>query len=165
MSMFKKLVRRFLPGGGARLSLKVGDPAPEWECVDHTGERHGSRSLYGNRYLLFFYPKADTPGCTAQGKGFCSSYPSYESRGIQVFGVSFDTAEEIRAFAEKYGFPYRLLCDTERRMGQAFGTIAGEDTRYSARHTFLIGPEGDIELALDTSDPAGQAEEILRRLP
>jgi peroxiredoxin Q/BCP len=163
--MFKKLVQRFLPGGGAKLALKAGDPAPEWECVDHTGKLQSSAELYGNRYLLFFYPKADTPGCTAQGKGYCTSYPAYETRGIFVFGVSFDGPEENRAFAEKYGFPFPLLCDTERKLGRAFGTIAGEDTRYSARHTFLIGPEGDIELALDTADPGAQAEAILARLP
>lgn len=162
--MLKRLFQRFWPGGGARLSLRTGDPAPAWRCADHTGQVHGSEELRGNRYLLFFYPRADTPGCTAQGKGFCVSHAGFEALGITVLGVSFDSPEENRAFAEKYGFPFPLLCDTDRRLGQAFGTITSQETRYSARYTFLVGPEGDIELALDTRRPGGQAEELLRQL-
>ena len=78
--------------------------------------------------------------------------------------MSFDPAEKNRAFAEKYAFPFPLLCDTERRLGLAFGTATGDDTKWSARYTYLIGPEGDIEQAIDTQDPGGQAAAILASL-
>jgi len=81
-----------------------------------------------------------------------------------VFGVSFDSAEKNRAFAEKHDFPFPLLCDTERALGLAFGTAGGDDTKWSARYTFLVGPEGDIEQAIDTQDPGGQATAILASL-
>lgn len=60
--MFKKLIRRFLPGGGTKLTLQPGDSAPAWECADQNGTRYSSKELLGNRYLLWFYPMADTPG-------------------------------------------------------------------------------------------------------
>lgn len=81
-----------------------------------------------------------------------------------MFGVSFDSAEKNRAFAVKHDFPFPLLCDTERKLGLAFGTATGDDTKWSARFTYLIGPEGDIEQAIDTQNPGGQAAAILGSL-
>jgi peroxiredoxin Q/BCP len=83
---------------------------------------------------------------------------------VLVFGVSFDDAPTNRAFAEKYDFPFPLLCDTERAMGLAFGTCAAKETKWSSRHTFVVDPDGDIEQAIDTKDPAGQAEELARTI-
>ena len=81
-----------------------------------------------------------------------------------MFGVSFDSVEANRAFAEKYDFPFPLLCDTERKMGLAYGTCTAEDTKWSARYTFVVSPDGDIEQAIETKDPAAQAEEIVNIL-
>lgn len=81
-----------------------------------------------------------------------------------VFGVSFDDAETNRAFAEKHDFPFPLLCDTERELGLAFGTCTAEDTKWSARYTFVVSPDGDIEQAIDTKDPGAQAEELVKAL-
>lgn len=85
-------------------------------------------------------------------------------RGVHVFGVSFDSAEKNRAFAEKQNFPYPLLCDTERKLGIAYGAAADDATKFAARYTFLISPDGLIEMAIDTKDPGGQAAEILAAL-
>lgn len=79
--------------------------------------------------------------------------------------MSFDGREANRAFAEKHDFPFSLLCDTERRVGLAFGTCSSASSRWSARYTFLVDAAGKIELAIDTADPGGQAEEILALLP
>ncbi len=78
-----------------------------------------------------------------------------------MFGVSFDTPEANKEFAEKSGYSFSLLCDTEREMGLAFGTCASKKALFSARYTFVIGPTGLIEAAIDTQDPGGQAESLL----
>jgi len=78
--------------------------------------------------------------------------------------VSFDDPETNRAFAEKYGFPFPLLCDTERKLGLAYGTCTADDTKWSARYTFVISPDGDVEHAIDTKDPAAQAAELVELL-
>ncbi len=80
---------------------------------------------------------------------------------MRVFGVSFDTADENRAFAEKFDFPFPLLCDTERELGLAFGACDSKDDVYARRLTFVIGPDGRIEHAIDTKDPAGQADALI----
>ncbi len=82
-------------------------------------------------------------------------------RAIHVYGVSFDSPEKNRAFAEKHDFPFPLLCDTERKLAIAYGAAAAADTKFAARYTFLINPDGLIEMAIDTQDPGGQADEIL----
>ena len=82
-----------------------------------------------------------------------------------MFGVSFDTREGNAAFAEKHGFPYPLLCDTERELGLAYRACASKDDAYPNRITYVIGPDGRIEQALATEDPAGQAAAILEALP
>jgi peroxiredoxin Q/BCP len=78
-----------------------------------------------------------------------------------VLGISFDTVEENRAFAEKFGYDYPLLCDTERTVGLAYGACKSAKDRYAARLTYVIGPEGKIEQAIDTKDPGGQAQALL----
>lgn len=82
-------------------------------------------------------------------------------RAIHVFGVSFDSVEKNHAFAEKHKFPYPLLSDTQRKLGIAYGAAADEHTKFAARYTFLISPDGLIEMAIDTKDPKAQADEIL----
>lgn len=80
---------------------------------------------------------------------------------MKVFGISFDSVEDNKAFAEKFGFPFPLLSDTDRKVGLAYGAAQDATDGYAARFTFVIGPDGKIEQAIDTKDPGGQAEEIL----
>lgn len=84
---------------------------------------------------------------------------------MQVLGVSFDTVEENRAFAEKHSFPYPLLCDTDRAVGLAYKACDSKVDPYPNRITYLIGTDGTIEQAIETKDPAAQAAEILAALP
>lgn len=81
-----------------------------------------------------------------------------------VLGISFDTPEENRAFAEKFDFPYPLLCDVDRRVGLAYEACDSPKDGYAKRLTYVIGPDGKIERAIDTKDPAGQADELLKAL-
>ena len=81
-----------------------------------------------------------------------------------MLGISFDTVEENRAFAEKFELPYPLLCDTDRSVGLAFGACDSASDAYPRRLTFVIGPDGCVEQAIDTKDPGGQADKILQSL-
>jgi len=78
-----------------------------------------------------------------------------------ILGISFDTVEENRAFAEKFQYPFQLLSDPERKVGLAYGAADGPKERYAKRFTYVIGPDGRIEQAIDTKDPAGQAAALL----
>lgn len=82
-----------------------------------------------------------------------------------MLGISFDTPEENRAFAEKFGYGFPLLCDTERKVGMAYGACKSPKDRYATRLTYVIGPDGKIEQAIETKDPANQASELLATLP
>lgn len=83
---------------------------------------------------------------------------------MTVYGVSFDSVEENRAFAEKFSFPFRLLSDPSRAMGLAYGACDGPEDGYAKRYTYVIGADGRIEQAIDTQDPAAQAAELLASL-
>jgi peroxiredoxin Q/BCP len=85
-------------------------------------------------------------------------------KGIEILGVSFDTPEANKAFAEKFKFPFRLLCDTDRKLGVAYGAADDASARSAKRLTFVVGPTGKIEQAIETKDPAGQADALLKTL-
>lgn len=78
-----------------------------------------------------------------------------------MLGISFDTVDELRDFAQAQGFPYRLLSDPDRKIGLAFGACTSRDAKYADRITFVVGPDGRIEQTIDTRDPAGQADALL----
>jgi len=80
---------------------------------------------------------------------------------MAVLGISFDSAAENRAFAEKFGYTFPLLCDVERKVGLAYGACKSAKDRYAARLTYVIGPDGKVEQAIDTKDPGGQAKALL----
>lgn len=82
-----------------------------------------------------------------------------------MFGISFDDAEANRAFAERYGFNFPLLCDTDRSIGLAFGACDTKDAGYPQRYTFVVGTDGRVEQAIDTKHPGDQAQELLKTLP
>lgn len=144
--------------------IKVGDAAPEFDLLDHEGRKVSSKSLQGKRYVLWFYPKADTPGCTKEGCGFRDHAPAYKEKGVEILGVSFDKPEDNKAFAEKFKFNYRLLSDTDRKLGVALGAADDVSARSAKRTTFVVGTNGKIEQSIEVKDAAGQAESVLKTL-
>jgi thioredoxin-dependent peroxiredoxin len=144
--------------------LKAGDKAPDFDVLDHTGQKVTSSGLKGKRYVLWFYPKADTPGCTKEGCGFRDHAPAYKAKGVEILGISFDKPEDNKAFVEKFQFPYPLLSDTDRKVAVAFGAADDASARSAKRLTFVVGPDGKIEQAIDTKDPAGQADALLKMI-
>jgi peroxiredoxin Q/BCP len=157
------LARLFAPPA-SRALLPVGSEAPDFELDDHQGRRVRLRDLRGERVVLWFFPKASTPGCTRQGCAFRDRHPEYARRGARVLGASFDTAADNRRFAEAHGFPFPILCDVDRRVALLYRAAGKASDAYPRRVTYVIGPDGRIEQALETKDPGAQAGALLESL-
>jgi peroxiredoxin Q/BCP len=155
------LLRRIFGGSGTARMLEVGSAAPDFSVEAHDGSRVSLRDLRGRKVVLWFYPKADTPGCTVEGKGFCSSWDKFAALGVMILGVSFDDRAANRAFAEKFTFPYPLLCDTDRRLGLAYGACDRSDVGHARRITYVIDENGIIRHALAKVDPATHTAEVM----
>ena len=149
--------------------LSAGDPAPEFEMTADDGSTVSSESLAGSRYVLYFYPKDDTPGCTKQACGLRDSWSGVARTGVEVFGVSPDSVKSHVKFREKYALPYRLLSDEGHRVAEAFGVwipkkFAGREYFGNERTTFVIGADGRIEAVLPQVKPDAHAEQLLEVL-
>lgn len=131
--------------------LKVGTPAPDFSVQDHEGNSVRLSDFEGQRVLIYFYPKADTPGCTIETQGFCAKKGDL-AEGLVILGVSFDDAAANKAFAEKFDVNFPLLCDTTRAMGIAYGAATRADAEYPERITYVIGRDGVIEYAEKVTD-------------
>src|SRR5689334_16771904 len=125
--------------------LKVGDKAPSFSVQDHTGRTLSLDSLRGKKVILWFYPKADTPGCTAEGCGFRDRQALFQAKNAVLLGVSFDTVHENAAFARKFGFEFPLLCDVQRSIGMSYGACASASDAHAKRIAYVIGTDGKIE--------------------
>lgn len=146
--------------GSDRGLLSPGTAAPGFTATAHDGTVVRSADLADKTYLLWFFPAADTPTCTRQGCGFRDSTKELTAAGVEVFGVSFDTVEDNRAFAKAYEFSFRLLSDTSRAMGIAFGAADTSDTAYARRIAYLVD-RGIIKRAYDVKDAAHHAQQVL----
>jgi peroxiredoxin Q/BCP len=147
----------------------AGEPAPTFAMAADDGSIVSSASLAGSRYVLYFYPKDDTPGCTAQACGLRDSWSRVAETGVQVFGVSPDSTKRHVKFREKYGLPYRLLSDTDHAVAEAFGVwiekhLAGRTYFGNERTTFIVGPDGRIERVLPQVKPAAHVDQLLEAL-
>lgn len=150
-----------LPAALAGTMLQAGAQFPSWNLVDHTGQRLSSAELAGKSYLLWFYPKAMTPGCTAEGRAFRDSFAAFTTAGVEILGVSFDTPAGNRRFVEQERFPFRLLSDSERQLALAVGAADTPDQGYARRISYLIGPTGTVRAAYGTVVPTAHASEVL----
>lgn len=155
-----------LGAGAARAGmLAPGDPFPAWQLRDHTGAMVSSRDLAGRSYLLWYYPKAQTPGCTAEGLSLKDRYAEFRARRVEILGVSFDTPKENAAFVDAQGFPFRLLSDTDRTLAVAVGAAASPEQPVAARISYLVGPDGKVLRAYPRVDPPAHARAVLADLP
>jgi thioredoxin-dependent peroxiredoxin len=146
--------------------LEPGDAAPPFEMAADDGSVVSSKGLKGSRYVLYFYPKDDTPGCTAQACGLRDSWDRVGAMGVEVFGVSPDSVKSHVKFRDKYDLPYRLLSDEGHRIADAFGvwvekSFAGKTYMGVERTTFVIGANGVIEHVLPQVKPAEHVDQLL----
>ncbi len=149
--------------------LREGDPAPDFEMSSDDGSTVSSASLAGQRYVLYFYPKDDTPGCTAQACSLRDSWSRVTGTGVLLFGVSPDSVKSHARFRAKYALPYPLLSDEGHRVAEAFGvwiekTLAGRTYFGNERSTFVIGPDGRIEHVLATVKPVEHLDHLMDAL-
>ena len=144
--------------------LAVGSEAPDFTVKDHNNIPVTLSNSRGNKIVLWFYPKADTPGCTVEGKGFRDEFKKFEEKNIIIYGVSLDGVEDNRAFAEKFSFPYPLLCDVDREIALAYGAVKSKDDQYAARISYVIDADGKIAEAIESVDTQNHATDLCSRL-
>jgi peroxiredoxin Q/BCP len=142
--------------------LKVGDAFPAWSLVDQTGKTVSSHDLAGKKYLLWFYPKAMTPGCTAEGDGLRDRFADLQKAGVEVLGVSFDQPQDNAHFVQAEHFPFRLLSDTGRTLAIAAGAADSPQQPVARRISYLVGPDGKVLRVYGAVTPATHADEVLR---
>jgi peroxiredoxin Q/BCP len=147
----------------------VGDPVPTFEMNADDGALVSDASLLGRRYVLYFYPKDDTPGCTTQACSLRDNYDRVLAAGVEVFGVSPDSVQSHVRFREKYDLPHRLLADLGHLAADAFGvwvekTFAGRTYKGVERSSFIIGPDGGIEHVLPRVKPIEHVDLLMERL-
>jgi peroxiredoxin Q/BCP len=143
-----------------------GEPAPDFTLTSDAGESVSLSDLRGKPVVLYFYPKDDTPGCTAQAIGIRDAYAAFESAGAVVLGVSPDDVKRHVKFREKYDLPFTLLADPEHEVAERYG-VWGEK-RYRGRTymgidrtTFLISPDGAVAKVMHNVKPDTHADDVL----
>ncbi len=149
--------------------LNEGDQAPDIELKTDAGETFRLADLKGKRVVLYFYPKADTPGCTTEACEFRDGTGTFAEKGAVVVGVSPDKPAAQAKFKDKYGLPFALLADEEKAAAQAYGVwkeknMYGKKTMGIERTTFVIGPDGRIEKIYAKVKAQGHAGQVLAGL-
>jgi peroxiredoxin Q/BCP len=148
-----------------------GDPCPDFSLPADDGTVVSLESLAGKRFVLYFYPEDDTPGCTTQACTLRDEFAALRSLSVEVFGISPDSVASHVAFRARYALPFRLLADVDHAAAEAFGvwihkSVAGSDLSVmgNERTTFVIGPDGRIETVLAEVRPEEHADQLLRAL-
>ena len=146
--------------------LKIGDRMPEFEVVDQDGNTIDSKALIGRKTIIYFYPKDNTSGCTAEACNLRDNYEALVARGYNVVGVSKDSAASHRKFREKYDLPFTLLSDTSTQMLQVFGAwgekkMYGKTVMGTIRKTFIFDENGILTEIIEKVDTKNHAAQIL----
>lgn len=145
--------------------LQAGDMAPDFMLADGEGKMRQASEWRGRWLVLYFYPRDDTPGCTAEAKAFNASLPELAALKAQIVGVSVDDADSHRAFAARLGLSFPLLADTNGKVSRRYGALNDfAIVKFAKRHTFLIAPDGRIVKIYRDVDPTRHAEEIIAEL-
>ena len=147
--------------------LKTGDIAPQFEGTDQNGNQVSLNGLKGNKVVLYFYPKDDTPGCTAEACDLRDNYDHLMKKGYKVLGVSPDNLKSHQKFAEKFNLPFPLLPDPDRTIIEAYGVwgpkkFLGKSFDGVLRTTFIISEEGLIEEVISKVDTKNHTQQILK---
>ena len=148
--------------------LKIGDKMPPFQVLDQDGNTVTSQDLLktGKKTIIYFYPKDNTSGCTAEACSFRDNYAALTAAGYNVVGVSKDSAKSHTGFRAKYGLPFRLLADTSTEMLQTFGAwgekkMYGKTTMGTLRRTFIFTEDGTLERIIEKVDTKNAAGQIL----
>jgi len=148
------------------MALKIGQKAPAWSGVNQNGETISSQQFLGKKVILFFYPKASTPGCTVEACNFRDNYADLAAKGFEVVGVSADSVKRQSNFATKQELNYNLIADEEKSIIMAFEAwgwkkFMGKEYEGIYRHTYVINEEGVIEQVLEKVKTKEATEQVL----
>jgi thioredoxin-dependent peroxiredoxin len=143
--------------------LQPGTEAPNFSVNDHNGNSINLKDYLGKKVVLWFYPKADTPGCTMEGQGFRDDIKKFEEKDIHIFGVSLDNEKDNKAFAEKFSFTYPLLCDVNKDIALAYHAIKSADDQHAARISYVIGEDGKILEVIESVDTKNHSSDLCSR--
>jgi peroxiredoxin Q/BCP len=152
------------------MALQTGDTAPAFSLPDQNGDAVSLASFKGQRVVIYFYPKDDTPGCTKEACNFRDQWAAFEQHNIAVLGISKDGAASHSKFINKHELPFTLLTDAEPcPVAESFGSYGlkkfmGREYMGMMRHTFVVDPEGKIEKAYTKVKAETMADDILRDL-
>lgn len=146
--------------------LKPGDKMPCFEVADQNGNLVKSSDLLGRKTIVYFYPKDNTPGCTAEACNLRDNYAALTAAGYNVVGVSKDSVASHRKFTDKFELPFTLLADTSTQMLQDFGAwgekkMCGKTCVGTLRKTFIFNEEGMLERIIEKVDTKNHTEQIL----
>jgi thioredoxin-dependent peroxiredoxin len=146
--------------------LKTGDKAPDFTANDQDGVPVSLKDYAGKKLIVYFYPKDDTPGCTAEACSLRDNYPALLKAGYEVLGLSTDSEKSHQKFIGKYQLPFRLLADTDHAVAEAFGVYGlkkfmGKTYMGINRTTFIIDGKGVIEQVIEKVDTKNHAQQIL----
>jgi peroxiredoxin Q/BCP len=150
--------------------VEEGKPAPDFELTSDSGETVRLSDLKGRPVVVYFYPRDDTPGCTAQACGIRDNQDAFAERGAVVLGISPDDESSHVKFKQKYGLPFTLLADPDHRVADEYG-VWGERSMYGKtymgieRSTFVIDPEGNVARIMRRVKPGTHAQQVLEALP
>lgn len=147
--------------------LKIGDAAPAFSGIDQNGTTHSLADYKGKKLVVFFYPKANTPGCTAEACDLRDNYERFKANNYDLLGVSADSAKAQKKFEEKYDFPFALLADEDKSVINDFGVwgpkkFMGKEYDGIHRTTFVINEEGIIEDIIKEVKTKAHAAQILK---
>ena len=147
--------------------LQIGDKMPDFEVKDQDGNVVSSKDLLGKKTVIYFYPKDNTSGCTAEACNLRDNYEALLARGYNVVGVSKDSSASHKKFAQKYELPFTLLADTTTQMLQAFGAwgekkMYGKTVMGTLRRTFIFDENGILTEIIEKVDTANHADQILK---
>lgn len=147
-------------------TLKAGDKAPNFEAKDQDGNVHTLKDYKGKKLVVFFYPKASTPGCTAEACNLRDNWETFQAKGYEILGVSADSVKRQQNFKNKYELPFPLLADEDKSVIQAFGVwgpkkFMGKEYDGIHRTTFVINEEGVLEDVISKVKTKAHAEQIL----
>ena len=151
------------------MMIQPGTPAPDFQIPDQDGETVSLSSFKGQKVVLYFYPRDNTPGCSREAAAYRDALPEFEALGVKVFGLSKDSSASHKRFADKYELPFTLLSDTETTVLQDYGAwqekkMYGKVSMGTVRSTVLIDENGIVEKVWPKAKPDTNAADVLAYL-